>query len=121
MDSRLPAVTAAVVGLALAVVGTAEYVLPGLDAPPYDPLATGVFVVGTGIALVVAGGVAARQRLDHLALRIAAGIGLLTLILAVFSPESLRFGGVFWLGMVFFALVAAGAYRTGKHVRKEGK
>lgn len=121
MASRLPSVTAAVVGIALAVVGTAEYVLPGLDVPPYDPLATGLFVVGTGIALVGAGAAAIRRHLDHLALRIAAAVGLLTLALAVFSPRSLRFGGVFWLGMVFFALVAAGAYRTGKHVREEGE
>jgi ABC-type cobalamin transport system permease subunit len=115
MDSRLPAVAALLIGAALAVVGAAEYVRPGLDVPPYDPLATGLFVVGTGLALVVAGAVAASQRLDHLALRLAAGIGLLTLALAVFSPDSLRFGGVFWLGMVFFALVAAGAYRTVSH------
>jgi hypothetical protein len=115
MDSRLPAVTALLVGLALAAVGTVEFVLPGRSVPPYDPLATGLFVVGTGLALVAAGAVAAHQRLNHLALRIVAGIGLLTLALAVVSPESLRFGGVFWLGMVFFVLVAAGAYRTVSH------
>jgi len=82
-----------------------------------DPFATGALVVAAGVALVVAGGLAASTGLDHLALRIATGVGAATLLLAVASPASLQFGGVFWLALVAAGLVGAGAIRTAIHVR----
>jgi hypothetical protein len=112
MDDRLAAVAAIVVGVAVAAVGTAEYLLPGLAPPPMDPFATGAFVVGTGVSLCVAGTVAFLNRLDHLALRLATAAGVGTLALAVLSPESLLFGGIFWLAMVSAGVVGVGSYRT---------
>ncbi|WP_254841086.1 hypothetical protein [Natronomonas marina] len=117
MDDRLAGVAAAVVGVALVAVGIAEYVAPGFPPPPPEPLATGVLVVGAGLALLAAGTLAVRTGLDHLALRIATGLGLLALALAVLQPSALLFGGVFWLGLVFAVLVGAGAVRTVGHVR----
>ncbi|WP_178917218.1 hypothetical protein [Natronomonas gomsonensis] len=111
MDSRLTAAVAVVVGVAVAALGAIRYLSAGAP-PPFDPFATGIFVVGTGVLLVVAGGLAFANALDHLALRAATGVGAVTLLLAAFSPGSLRFGGVFWLALVAFALVGAGAYRT---------
>jgi hypothetical protein len=110
MDSRLTAAVAVGVGVAVATLGAIRYLSAG--APPFDPFATGIFVVGTGVLLVVAGGLAFANALDHLALRAATAVGAVTLLLAAFSPGSLRFGGVFWLALVAFALVGAGAYRT---------
>lgn len=112
MDDRLAGVAAIVVGVAVAVVGATEYVLPGLAPPLGEPLATGVFVVGTGVLLVVAGGMATRNGVDTPALRATAFVGLATLALAVVQPDSLLFGGVFWLGMVAVAFAALGTYRT---------
>ena len=100
------------VGALLAAVGTLEYVLAGLSVPPYDPLATGAFVVGAGGSLCVAGGLAFPNRLDHLALRLATAAGMGTLALAVLNPESLLFGGIFWLAMVSAGVVGVGSYRT---------
>lgn len=117
MDDRIVAVAAVLVGVAVTVVGALEYVLPGFAPPPYDPFVTGVFVVVAGLLLAGAGSVAALNALDHLALRSATGVGLFALLLAVYSPDSLLFGGVFWFGMVVLALVALGAYRTAKLVR----
>ncbi|WP_336135769.1 hypothetical protein [Natronomonas amylolytica] len=117
MDDRLAAVAAVVVGIALAVVGLFEYVLSGRSVPPYEPLATGVLVVVSGLLLLVAGLVALRAALDALSLRAATVVGLLALLLAVFQPESLLFGGVFWLGLVAAGLIAAGAYRTVTKIR----
>lgn len=112
MDDRLAGVTATVVGVALAAVGTTAFVLPGL-APPYgEPLATGIFVVGTGGLLVAAGAVAVRDGLDTPALRGTALVGLATLVLAVVRPDTLLFGGVFWFGLVAVAFAALGVYRT---------
>lgn len=115
MDSRLTAVVAVVAGGTLAATGTVQYVIDGLSAGGYDPLATGGFVVATGLLLAAAGGLAFVNEMDHLALRLATGIGAVTLVLTVFSPDSLVFGGVLWLAMVCFALVGAGAYRTYTH------
>lgn len=112
MDDRLAGVAAIVVGIAVVAVGVAEFVLPGLAPPPWEPLATGVFVTGTGASLVAAGGVAVRHGLDTPALRATAMVGLATLALAVVRPGALVFGGVFWLGMVAAGFAALGAYRT---------
>ena len=112
MDDRLPGVAAAAVGVAVAAVGTVEYVVPGFGAPSPEPLATGALVVATGLSLVVAGALAAASRLDHLALRAATAVGLSALALAVLYPEALLFGGVFWLALVAAGLVGAGTYRT---------
>jgi hypothetical protein len=117
MDGRLAGIAALVVGLALAAVGSLEYLLPGFPPPPPDPFATGVFVVGAGLALLGAGGVAARTGLDHLAIRLGTGVGVVTLALAVLTPTSLRFGGVFWLGLLFAAFIGAAAARTGVRAR----
>ena len=117
MDERLAGVAAAVVGGSLAAVGVAEYLAPGFPPPPPEPFATGALVVAAGVALFGAGVLGTRASLDHLALRIATVIGLLTLALAVLQPEALRFGGVFWLAMVFAAIVGAGASRTVIHAR----
>jgi hypothetical protein len=111
MDSRLTAAVATAVGVAVAALGVVRYLSAGAP-PPYDPFATGLFVVGTGLLLAAAGGLALSKGLDHLALRAATAVGAVTLLLAAFSPGSLRFGGVFWLALVAFALVGAGAYRT---------
>lgn len=118
MDDRLAAVAAIVVGTAVAAVGTLEYVLPGYAPPPLEPFVSGLLVVGAGLFLLVAGLAAARTAADSLALRAATAVGVGTLFLAVIQPEALLFGGVFWLALVAFGLVAAGAYRTGKTVRK---
>lgn len=112
MDDRLVGATAAAVGLALVGAGTVAYVLPGLAAPPWDPLATGALVVLTGLLLVVAGTTAVAGSRDDLALRATTGVGLVTLALVVAAPAALRFGGVLWLALVAVGLVAAGAYRT---------
>jgi hypothetical protein len=116
VDDRLTGVAALAVGAALALVGSAEYLLPGTP-PPAEPFATGVLVVGAGLALVGAGGVATRTGLDHLALRLGTGVGVAALALAVLAPAALLFGGIFWLGLVFAALVAAAAARTGVQAR----
>lgn len=112
LDDRLAGVTAVVVGVALAAVGTLEYVVPGVAPPPFEPIATGVLVTGSGVLLAVAGGLAVRDRLDNLALKSGTGVGLVTLALAVLQPDSLLFGGVFWLALVAAGLVTAGVYRT---------
>jgi hypothetical protein len=117
MDERLAGVAAAVVGGSLAAVGVAEYLAPGFPPPPPEPFATGALVVAAGGALAGAGLTAVRASLDHLALRISTAVGLLTLALGVLQPGALRFGGVFWLAMVFTGLVAAGSYRTLKRVQ----
>lgn len=114
---RAAGLTAALVGVALAVVGLAEYVVAGGAPPPIEPLATGTLVVVAGALLVVAGGLAVSADLDHLALRAGTGVGVVTLALAVFVPESLLFGGVFWLALVAFGLITAGTYRTVSHAR----
>lgn len=111
MDSRLTATVAVGVGVGVAVLGAIRYLSAGVP-PPFDPFATGAFVVLTGVLLAAAGGLALSKGLDHLALRAATGVGAVTLLLAAFSPGSLRFGGVFWLALVACALVGAGAYRT---------
>jgi hypothetical protein len=118
VDDRLTGVAALAVGAALAVVGSFEYMLPGTPPPPAEPFATGVLVVGAGLALVGAGGVATRTGLDHLALRLGTGVGVATLALAVLAPTTLRFGGVFWLGLLFAALIAAAAASTGRNARR---
>lgn len=112
MDDRLAGVAATIVGVAVAAVGATEFVGPGLERPLGEPMVTGVFVVGTGILLVTAGGVAVRDRLDTPALRATALVGLVTLAIAVVRPDALLFGGVFWLGMVAVAFAALGTYRT---------
>lgn len=112
MDDRLAGLTAIVVGSALTAVGTVEYVRLGVAPPPFEPFTTGVLVVTSGVMLVVAGGLAFHHRLDTLALRSGTGVGLVTLALAVLQPESLLFGGVFWLALVAAGLVTAGTYRT---------
>lgn len=112
MDDRLAGVAATVVGVAVAVVGAAEFVRPGLARPPEEPLVTGLFVVATGALLVTAGGVAVLNGLDTPALRATALVGLATLALAVVQPGALLFGGVFWLGMIAVAFAALGTYRT---------
>lgn len=117
MDDRVTGAVAVLVGLALAVVGTREYLLPGLVPPPLDPFTSGVLVVATGLLLVVAGALAVSARLDHLALRTVTGVGVIALTLAVRVPEALLFGGVFWLALVAVGLVGAGAYRTVSNVR----
>ena len=119
MDDRLTGAAGIVVGAGLAAVGIAEYVAPGFAQPPYDPFATGALVVFAGVSLVAAGALALSAALDPLALRAAAGVGAVTLLLAVLYPASLLFGGVFWLAMVGAGLVGAGAYRTVSHVRTE--
>ncbi|MFQ3319639.1 MAG: hypothetical protein ACI8UR_001194 [Natronomonas sp.] len=112
MDDRLSAAIAMLVGGAVAAIGTAEFLVAGFAPPPFDPFVTGLLVVGTGALLLLSGVLAFREALDHLALRAATAVGVLTLILAVLQPRSLRFGGVFWLALVSAGLVAAGAYRT---------
>ncbi|MFW5963987.1 MAG: hypothetical protein ACOCQM_03915 [Natronomonas sp.] len=111
MDSRLTAAVAVGVGVAVAALGAIRYLSAGAP-PPFDPFATGIFVVGTGVLLAAAGTLALSKGIDHLALRAATAVGAVTLLLAALSPGSLRFGGVFWLALVFFALVGAGSYRT---------
>jgi len=120
-DNPVAGVAAAVVGAALAVVGSLEYVRPGVRSVPAEPFATGVLVVVAGIALLGAGSLAVRESLDHLALRIGTVVGVLTLALAVFQPTALVFGGVFWLGLLFSALIALAAARTGKHGLDAGR
>lgn len=110
--SRYTAVSAMVVGAALAVVGFVEFLRPGFSPPPMEPFATGAFVVAAGVVLVAAGWLAYDAAVDHLALRLTTLVGLVALALAVFYPASLLFGGVFWLSMVLVGFVAAGAYRT---------
>jgi hypothetical protein len=117
MDDRLTGALAGFVGLALAVAGTGAYLLPGVAAASFDPFATGLLVVAAGLALLVAGILAARAALDHLALRAATGVAAAALLLAATHPESLLFGGVFWLALVAAGLVTAGAYRTVATVR----
>lgn len=117
MDDRLGAVAAVLVGGALAVVGAAEYVAPGLAPPSLDPLVTGVLVAGGGLLLLAAGGLALSTPADPLSLRAATAVGLVTLALAVLQPGSLLFGGVFWLALVATGLIAAGAYGTARAVR----
>lgn len=117
MDDRLAGLAAVVTGAALTVVGTVEYALPGVAPPPFEPFTTGVLVVAAGVLLVVAGGLAFRHRFDTLALRSGTGVGVVTLALAVLQPDSLLFGGVFWLALVAAGLVTAGAYRTVALVR----
>ena len=117
MDDRVTGAVAVLVGAALAAVGTAEYVLPGLVPPPLDPFASGVLVVATGLLLAVAGALAVSAHLDHLALRAATGVGVVALVVALRLPEALLFGGVFWLALVAAGLVGAGAYRTVSNVR----
>jgi hypothetical protein len=117
MDDRFANVAAVLVGTALAVVGLAEYVLPGRSVPPYEPLATGVLVVASGLLLVVAGGAAIKAALETISLRAATVVGSVALLLAVFQPESLLFGGVFWLGLVSTGLIGAGTYRTVTKIR----
>ncbi|QLD84283.1 hypothetical protein HWV23_00695 [Natronomonas halophila] len=112
MDDRLAALAAVLVGASLAVVSLAEYVLPGRSVPPYEPLTTGILVLISGLLLLAAGGMAAKEALDTLALRAATSVGLVTLLLAVLQPTSLLFGGVFWLGLVSATLIGAGTYRT---------
>ncbi len=114
VDEPLAGVAAAVVATALAAVGTLEYVVPGLASSSADPLATGVLVVAAGVALFGAGSLAIRASLDHLALRIGTGLGVVTLALAVIRPAVLLFGGVFWLGLLLPALIALAASRTGR-------
>jgi len=111
MDSRFTALVAVAVGVSVAALGAVRYLSAGAP-PPFDPFATGAFVVVTGVLLTAAGGLALSKGLDHLALRAATAVGAVTLLLAAFSPGSLRFGGVFWLALVACALVGAGAYRT---------
>ena len=103
-----------VVGAALALVGAVEYLLAGLVPPPMEPFATGVFVVVAGGLLVVAGWVAYEAGLDNLVLRLTTFVGFGTLALVVFSPASLLFGGVVWLGMIAVGAVTIGVYRTVK-------
>lgn len=110
MDDRLPGLAALLVGIALAVVGATEYVVTA--PPPWDPFATGVFVVGTGVLAALAGGVALRTGRDAPSVRATALVGLATLALAVVRPAALTFGGVFWLAMVAVAFAALGAYLT---------
>ena len=117
MDDRVTGAVAVAVGLALAAIGTAKYVLSGLVPPPVDPFATGVLVVATGLLLAVAGAIGISAGIDHLALRTATGVGAVTLLLAASLPEALLFGGVFWLALVAVGLVGAGAYRTVSEVR----
>ena len=117
MAERFAGATALVVGLAVAAVAGVEYLLPGFPPPPFEPFATGVLLVGAGLVLVGAGGVAVRTGLDHLALRLGTGVGVATLALAVLAPTALRFGGVFWLGLLFATLIAAAAVRTGRNAR----
>ena len=119
--SRYTAISAMVVGAALAVVGAVEYLLAGLVPPPMEPFATGVFVVVAGGLLVVAGGLAYGAALDHLSLRLTTFVGLATLLLAVFFPDSLLFGGVVWLGMIAVGVVVVGAYRTVSLARSTGE
>ena len=114
MDDRLAALSAVIVGGALTVVGAIEFVLPR-TLP--EPLATGLFVCGTGIALIVGGAVTARAGNVPRTLVAATAVGVGTLAAAVFSPGSLTFGGVFWLGTVSFALVVAGVVQTVRTVR----
>ena len=116
MDDRLTGAVAGFVGLALAVAGTVEYLLAGVGAAPFDPFASGLLVVATGLALLVAGALAYRATLDHLALRAATGVAAAALVLASTYPDSLLFGGVFWLALVAAGLVVAGAYRTVTHL-----
>ena len=110
--SRYTAISAMVVGAALAVVGAVEYLLAGLVPPPMEPFATGVFVVVAGGLLVVAGWVEYRAGLDHLVLRLTIIVGFTTLVLVIFSPGSLLFGGVVWLGMIAVGAITIGVYRT---------
>ena len=116
MDSRFAAVAALVVGVSVALVAGVEYVLGGLDTAPFDPFATGVFVVVAGLLLTGSGALALSAKIDHLALRAATVVGVFTLAAVVFQPEILLFGGVFWLALVSFGLIAAGSYRTLVHV-----
>lgn len=104
---RLRAVSALVVGVAVTVVGLSEYVA-GLETP--EPFASGVLVCGAGLALVCGGWLSLSADETPFPLVVATGVGLGTLAVAVLSPASLLFGGVFWLALVAFALVAAGVY-----------
>lgn len=117
MDDRVTGAVAVVVGLALAAVGTAEYVLPGLVPPPMDPFVSGVLVVAAGLSLVVSGALAVSANFDDLALRATTAVGAVALLIAVRVPEALLIGGVFWLALVAGGLVGAGAYRTVSQVR----
>lgn len=112
MDQRLAGVTAGVVGLSLTVVGLLEYVVAGYPALPFDPFATGVLVAIGGLLLLVTGGVAVVTATDTLSLRTGTAVGVVTLSIAVFQPDALLFGGVFWLGLVSMVFIAAAAYLT---------
>lgn len=116
MDDRFAGVAAALVGSGLTAVTGVEFVVAGYPPPPAEPFVTGVLVGGAGLLLTAAGVVAAASSLDSLALRGASGVGLAGLALAVLQPGALRFGGVFWLGLVVAVLVAAGAGRTLAHL-----
>jgi hypothetical protein len=120
MDDRLAGVAAAVVGAALVAVGTLEYGRPGGPPPPGEPFATGLLVVTAGVSLLAAGVIAVLSGIDHLALRLGSGIGLVTLAIAVLAPPALLFGGVFWLGLLFAAVIVVAATRTAIRARTDG-
>lgn len=107
MDERTGASAAVVIGFALAVVGGFEF-LRGLHLP--DPFVSGLLVCGAGVLLVIGGGASLATGSTPTPILVGNAIGLLTLSGVVFVPASLLFGGVFWLALVAFVLVAATVY-----------
>lgn len=112
MDDRLAGVAAALVGGSLTAVAVAEYVSGAPTPPPLDPFATGVVVAGSGLVLIAAGVIAIANRVDAVSLRTGTAVAVAVLALAVLAPDVLRFGGVFWLGLVGAVLVTAGGVAT---------
>ncbi len=112
MDDPLAVVAASAVGLALLVVATAEFIVPGRASMLSEPFVSGVFLVASAVVLVATAVVVYAVDGDTRALRATAAIGLIVLGIAVLSPESLVFGGVFWLALVAFGLLAVAAYYT---------
>lgn len=112
MESRLAAAAALIVGASTAIAGALEYLVPNTSVAPFDPFATGLFVAAAGVLLAGAGAAALSASLDTLVLRAVTFVGVLTLIAVVFHPNTLLFGGVFWLALVSFGLVAVGSYRV---------
>lgn len=107
MNDRIGAGAAVLVGIAVAIGGGLEFVR-GFHLP--DPFVSGLFVCGAGTVLVIGGGASLLTGSTPIPLVVASVIGLFTLAGVMFVPGSLLFGGVFWLALLAFVLVAAGVY-----------